>query len=207
MKWDDLKDQILQRLQSFWGEIQESSVYIQLKEKFDELSPTMQRLVLGGGLGFITLFILLIPLLGFLNSINTLSEFNDSRIALRDLVRLDRLKAQAPNAPEPPLAQQIQTQVQGILTEARLIPEQIQQNEAMSFEPVASSNLIPKGITVDGVQITLVKLNLTQVVDISHKLSVLPGVHLLGMDMKANAQDVHYFDVMFRLAGLRPRET
>jgi hypothetical protein len=64
------------------------------------------------------------------------------------------------------------------------------------------TSLVPDAVKQAGVSLLLKKLNLRQVVEISHRLQTLsPGVKLMGLDVRENLGASHYFDAVFKLAS------
>ena len=55
MLLDDLKDRLKGEAAQFMDRFQESSLYLSLKDRYDSLSPSRQRLVTFGGAGICSL--------------------------------------------------------------------------------------------------------------------------------------------------------
>jgi len=202
MRLEQLKERLLEQLHTYWGRIQESSTYEKLKERYHELSPIGQKIALAVSVFICALFVLLIPLMGFQTSQDNVIVFEENVQALRDLLRVQRELASAPQIDDPPAPAQLQSMVQDVLTQAGLGADQIKGNAPLSPQRDPSTSIIPAGVLEQGVEITLLKLNLKQVADLGSRFAQLNrNVHLTAMDMKANSSDPHYYDVIYRLMG------
>ncbi|MGE3974500.1 MAG: hypothetical protein AB7F59_08245 [Bdellovibrionales bacterium] len=202
MNLTQLKDQLFEQLKTYWTKIHESSLYQKGEERFYELSPLNQKIALFvAGIIFV-LFILAIPFASFTTSQENIAAFEGNIQTVRDLLRVQRELASAPEVNDPPTPSLLQGLVQETLSQAGLASEQIQGNMELMPEHDPKTSLVPASVIEQGVEVTLVKLNLKQVVDIGTKLSQLNrNVHLTAMDMKANTSDSHYYDVIYRLVG------
>ncbi len=206
MRFDEFKEQLIARLQGYWTQLQESNIYTELKEKYENFTPTVQKLIVAGTLTFTVLIFLFFPAVSLINSFDSMSTFEENKETLRSLLRLAREQAQAPSVPPAPSPAEIQSQVAQALTSVGLATDQIKQNEEANFSADPATDLIPKNVEQSGVQVTVMKLNVKQVIDVAHKLQSIGNVHVLSMDMKANSEDVHYYDVMFRVVGFSVKE-
>lgn len=202
MNLDQLKDRLFEQLKGTWGRIQESSAYEKMMERYHELPPTGQKVALIGSVLFSVLLILLIPFASFQTSSENVAQFEENVQALRDLFRVQRELASAPQVDDPPGPAQLQSMVQDVLTQAGLSADQIKGNSPLSPQRDPSNAFIPANVMEQGVEVTLMKLNLKQVVDLGSRLSQLGrNIHLTAMDMKASSTDVHYYDVIYRVMG------
>jgi hypothetical protein len=205
---DAAKEKIIDAVSLKWSEFQESSTYMTFKEKHDDLNPIVQKLIKYGVAITALLILLLIPFSFLSSSWDKVDEFTEKKTLVRELLRLRRDLNQAPVVPTPPTSAQLKSQVDSLLTEFQLLPEQIAEVTTSQFHSssnpaeTSQSNLIPKTFEQEGVQASLQKLTLTQIVDLSFRLKGLnAGAKLLAMDMKASSFDPHYYDVMFRLVS------
>ncbi len=202
MNLNQLKERILDQFKSIWVRIEESSTYEKLVERYHELTPTGQKAVLFGGSIFGVLFILMIPFMSFQTSQENVSQFEENVLAVRDLLRVQREVASQPQVEDPPQPAQLQSMVQEVLSQSGLSNEQIKGNNPLSPERDPKSSILPASVVEQGVEVTLLKLNLKQVTDIGSRLSQIGrNTHLTSIDMRANAQNDHYFDVVYRLMG------
>lgn len=202
MNITDIKERLVDSVKSQWSQFTESTTYIELKEKYDGMNPPMQLAVRAGALLVVLLLLTWIPLSFMSSADERMNEFFSNKEVLRDLLRVQRDKGQAPQVPPTPIASQIKLQITDAITRAGLAPTQILENIETTIRDDKSTQLIPSHIIQQGIQVTLLKLNLKQVVDLAHSFqSINPAVKMTAMDMKASAQNDHYFDVMFRLVG------
>ncbi|MEQ1878049.1 MAG: hypothetical protein ABL958_15505, partial [Bdellovibrionia bacterium] len=115
MNFDSLKEQILDRLGTIWGQIRETSIYINLSAKYEELTPSMQKLVNAGGVLAALLIVFSIPLSYLSTSSDNVTLFEEYRDTLRELLNVQREIAQAPDVPQAPPTEQVKGRIQQIL--------------------------------------------------------------------------------------------
>ncbi len=202
MNLESLKERLLETWDTILEKVRESDTYIQLRERYQNLSPSMQKIVLWSSAVFSTLFLLFIPFTLISTSSESVESFENNVRLIRDLYRVQRELASTPMVPDPPASTEMSNQVRTLLTQSGLEAEQISGPREISPERDNTNALQPQGIAEHGIEVTLMKLNLKQVVDVGTKLSQLSGaLHLTALDMKANAQNDHYYDVIFRVTG------
>lgn len=204
MALEDIRDGIKEQLNAIFGRVRETSAFIELSEKYQGLSPVAQKASLFGG-GFLLFLILMaLPWTYFSSSSDLISQYEDKRSLVQDFYHVSREASAVANRIAAPVSgSEFQTRAQGIVTEAALQAEQMQY-----VSPIPAGNVpgISKSIDQAGVEVSLKKLNLTQVIDIGYKLqSMDQRSRLMGIDIKANASDRHYFDVIYRVIGFGPK--
>ena len=201
MNLDDLKDQTKEQFEQASRKVQDSSLYIALKEKYDILSPTVQKVVLALG-GLTLLFIvLLIPLSFLMSASDSVDQFTSTRKLTRDFIKTQRELKQGPSIPPSTGVSFLQRRVQSILEDNRLLEDQI-----LNVAPSAakSSDLTPKGIESKALIVELSKINLRQIVDIGYRLQTMsPSAKLTHMQVNANPEDDHYYDVNYEVTAYK----
>ncbi len=201
MNFSDLKEKILESLQQLLARVQENSLYIQLMERYRNFNPAVQKLLIAGGIFFLGFAIYLIPD-SFVSSSKTYEEsFQVNRRLIRDLFRTARNPV-------------IRTdQFKGLsfdemrsLIDAQITSTQIIESQKGAYVPVNKplpSKMVPGAIQQEGLSFELKKLNLTQIVQLSQKLSAMhPNTKLAGVDIQADKEDPHYFQVKFTMSSL-----
>jgi hypothetical protein len=197
---DDLRDQLGERWQAALGQAQESSIYISLREKYDNLAPPMQKLTLFLGSVVMVFLLFLIPW-SYISSGNTsLEDFENKKTTIRELFRVSRYSGELASAPPNTPPSVLQSRAQSELQQARLQPEQIKSVEEFDNSGPQASAIIPKSVIQKGIKVSLSKLNLRQVIALGSQLQTLErGVKMVGMDVMATSEDPHFFDVTYKL--------
>ncbi len=196
MNINDIKDQISERVDIIWEQLQESPAFNNLREKFEVLPQRTQKLITFGSLGFIAFLFALIPLSFFSSSSVYVEEFDTNRTLIRDLISSsaqDDFRSPSPLTYDS-LARKIDSRINGF---------QLLETQKTKAKPGNSFNAeyIPKRISQVNASVKFVKLNLTQVVNFGHELlEITEGVKLIGLNMVANPEDDHYYDVEYDLA-------
>ena len=214
MRLEDIKEQIQERAKESWIKIQESSAYISLRERYDNLTPNTQKL-LRAFLGFFVVGVFFWFLWGlFQASSQRLTEFEDYQYTMQELAKLKIEMSMAPRINPPPPAPVLQQRVDSILQSSRLGPEQIDQVSVRDIAPNALIRPPGKkrggkgksgGVQQKGVLISLKSLNIEQIKNIAFQLqSIHNAVKLIGLDMKNSMGYTHYYDVMFTIVGFYP---
>jgi hypothetical protein len=196
----DLREQLMERLQTLWAQIQESSAYNDLQERYESLSPRGQKMTIVGVVAVVLLLIAALPWSYFDSSSNHIAEFESKRELTRQLLRVTR------SSNEPPLEHitglDLRNRVDAELKVFNLQSTQILSIQEMNAESMKNLKLAPSPIQEDGVEVRLGKLNLRQMVDIGFRLqSMSEMVKMSGLVIRANKDDNHYFDVTFQLAS------
>ncbi|MEK2690621.1 hypothetical protein [Bdellovibrio sp. GT3] len=198
MNLDDLKDRFSSEFRSTWDRIQESGAYNQMRDRYENMTPGMQKLTIYGGIALVTLMVLSIPYGYFSGSSEAVGEFEGKRMTIRELLKVSREASEVPAIPQAPPMDAIRSTVENMIQSAHLLPEQVKGTQS-----TGGSNLIPTNLSEGGLQITLAKLNLRQIVDLGYKFAnISPSVKMADMTMTANREDNRYFDVVYKLVAL-----
>jgi hypothetical protein len=200
MALEDIGDRLKDQLIALWGRVQESTLYNNFKEQYDTWPTIAQKAVVFGASFLLAFMILSIPYSSIDSATTSIEEFTEYRSLLRDLLRVGRAVKEPSPLPAAIPAAELQSQVQAMLGEFGLVPEQLGGVQPLLDRPAGS--LAATVIHQEGVALNLKKLNLMQVIDIGYRLQTISGgVKLTGLDMTANNDDNHYYDVSYRLVS------
>jgi len=196
----DILDQIKDRFKVIWDKAQESSVYQQAMEKYEDLPSAQQRMIRIGGSILIVLFILSPPVSTYLSSQDIIQEFERKREVTRELLQVVRDSANSPNIPPAPDLFTLQTRFQQDLQTDRLLPEQIYSIQSDSD----SGKIIPKKLSLGALSVNLKNLNLRQIIDIAYRLAtVAPTIKMTELEMNASPDKPGYFNFYSKLVSLK----
>lgn len=199
MNFDDIKDQLLSIWRRILERIQDTPTYTQLKDRFDVLSPRGQKLVVLGGVMIVFAFALILPLSWLSESSDTVSAFEDRRSIVRELLKVSREASEVPNIPMAPPISALKLEVESRVKEANLIDGQLKSVDQVE----APSSLIPADKSAGTVMVSVEKINLRQLIQMGTRLTqISPSVKMTDLEIVANREDAHYFDVIFRLTAL-----
>ncbi len=195
----DVKEQLVERLTPYWERLQESQVYVSLRERYESLSPTQQKIAIAGSsVTALLLFLFLFPFSYLSTASESIATFEHHQKLMRNLFSVNRQLKQTPPLPPPLPVDQLKTMAQGEINRAGLVPEQIVSIEASTF-PLGA--LGPKDLQSQGIIVSLKQLNLKQIVDLGHIFQTLHStLKLINLDVSANESDSHYFNVVYSLA-------
>lgn len=204
MAFEEQRERLQTELKNQWEQFQGSSVYIQVKEKYENLTPVMQKLSVAAVVLILLYAIFSFPLGSFSSSTDSVAHFEETRSLIRDMLKATRESQESPDIATPPDNDFIQNRIQSELNSSHLTPEQIKGTTAIT----ENSSLIPGNLVGGMFRVSLGKLNLRQVVDIGYQLQAInPSVKLADLIMIANAQDPRYYDVNYKLIVLNVPKT
>lgn len=189
--------------QKIGQQIQESPSYQQAQDRYQNMSPMMQKMSVAFATLLIAFVVLFYPLSKLSDSRTTLIMFEEKRNLIRDLFRTYRESSSAPNIVMPPSFEGLKSAVESILSRAELLPEQSIGTAQGSIE----GRLIPQTLVSYVLQVKLAKLNLRQIVDIGTSIAgISESVKMKDLLISANRQDTRYYDVTYALYSLKVPE-
>ena len=199
MTLDELKERLSTEAKHSWEKFQESSLYNQMRDRYENMTPVMQKLTLVVVIAGVSLLILSFPYSSYNQSNEYVSDFEEKRSVIRELLKVSREASEVPNIPNPPPMESLKSMADTQVKNANLIPEQIKSIEVAP----ANSKLIPQNLSMGSLIVTLSKLNLRQVVDLGYQLqSINQSVKMQDLTVTANREDARYFDVVYKLVAL-----
>ncbi|MES3036333.1 MAG: hypothetical protein V4736_00375 [Bdellovibrionota bacterium] len=200
MAFEELKDRFSSEAKMMWERIQGSSLYQQLKDKYDNLTPSQQKLTVIGLIVLSVFMVFSFPYTAWDSSASSVSEFESKRGLIRELFQVSKQSAEVPMIPPTPTGDSLVGQINNMLTGAQLLPEQIKGVTATN----ATTRLIP-GALIDGqTTVTLAKLTLIQLIDIGHQLQAIsPSLKMTDLTVQSNGEDTRYMDATFQLVALK----
>jgi hypothetical protein len=199
MNLDELKERFSSEFTQVSERVQESTIYNQLRDRYENMSPAMQKMSIVGGAALVSGLILSIPYSYFSQSSTYVGEFEEKRSTIRELLKVTRESAEVPNINPAPSSDSLRANIENQLKNANLLPEQMRGTQAAA----TGSQLIPKNLTQGVMEVNLAKLNLRQVIDLGYQIqSINSSVKVTDMVMTANKEDNRYFDVVYKLVSL-----
>jgi hypothetical protein len=190
-------------MQATLARVEESAAWSQLMERYQGLTPNVQKLSLAGAGALGALLLFMFPWIFFSSSQTSLMEFEDKKQLIRDLYRYSHAASTLPMAPIPVSAGDLHNAIQSVLgnQSPSLLPEQTV--AITDFDnSKAKSAALAQGLTQNGVMVSLSRLNVDQLVKIGSQLQDLrPTVKMVGLKVQATAADPHYFDVTFKMVA------
>lgn len=199
MNLDDLKDRLASDANQTWERIQESAAFNQLRDRYDNLTPAMQKLTIVAVSAAVSLFVLSFPYGNLTQSKEYVEEFEGKRMTIRELLKVSRESSEVPEIPAAPPVASLRSNIENQIRSANLLPEQVKGMEVLEN----TSNLIPKNLTEGLLQVSLAKLNIRQILDLGYQFqSISPSAKMKDMVINANREDNRYFDVVYRIVTL-----
>ncbi len=206
MDIESLKEQLQDNFALYKNRVEDSEVYIVLKERYDNLAPNIQNLIKYSALAMVCYILYSIPA-SFVNSAQEkMSFFEENRQLTRELIRAGRIAKTVQVPPPAPSASALTTKVNSILTEEQVLEEQ--KLASNTLKQVASKTIVPKSIEQQGVKTSVKQVNLRQLVRIGEALNQIDSSKLMNIAIQADAKDPHYYSVDYEVAAFSvPQET
>lgn len=204
MAFEDLKDRLKEEWQKSLDKAEESSVVTEIKDRYENLTPIQQKIMLGVTIGAALLVLFAIPYSSYSTSEDSLLEFTEKRQLIRELLRTSKEAKESPEIPVPPAVDELRAQAEGMLTTAQLLPEQIAGVTAEG----AQGGIVNSQLVSGNVRVAANQLNLRQIIDLGHEFSsISPSAKLKDLQITAS-KEPGYFDVVFKILVLKvkPKE-
>lgn len=201
MAFEGLSDRLKEQWAELASKIQENSAFNSMRERFESQTPTVQKAIIAGATGLAVLFILSFPL-GYLSSSNdNMLQFEENRHLIQGLLRASRISKEASPLPPPMDSGMLRSQVERVLREKQLVPEQMGEIAPLPGTP-ASKDLVPAAVVQTGIAAQIKQLTLNQIVDISNTFQNQgPGTKLIGFDIVQTGGQSHYYDLILRVVN------
>ena len=199
MDFEAYKEQFLESFNTYKNKVVESDLYIQLKERYDNLQPNVQTLIKVGASFLIIYFFYSIPASFVSASQEKMEFFNDNRDLTRNLIRAGRIDRHMPFPPPATSSSSMQSAVESKMRSLLVLPEQ-----KLSLGPksdVASKSFVHKNVIQNGLQAKFKKLTLKQAIKIAETMENVRGSELINLSIIADKEDPHYFNVEYEMAS------
>lgn len=198
---DDLLDRLSEQWALIWSRIEENSTYNTLREKFETLPSSAQRLTIVGSISFLIFVLFLIPITSIFSSSSYIDEFDEKRELVEKLLSAQQNSKQKPPLPPGISTQQIQSKVQQMIRSMRLIEGQGPELTPLNNNP--AGKMVPTILKQSGLSVSLKGLNLKQTLDAGARLEALdPSVKMISLVIDQSAEFPKYYDVVFQLVSL-----
>ncbi|MCB0347813.1 MAG: hypothetical protein KDD37_03215 [Bdellovibrionales bacterium] len=200
MRFEELKEQTIESAKFYIEKIKENPAFIQAQEKYEELSPNVQKVIKYGAAFFFIYFVFSFPISWNNQANENLAKYQKNRGLIEDLLNIQSEIKNAPNVRTQVDGSQLQVQANDLIEKSGLAKEQVTSTSVVTSAQ-RKFTFIPEEINYVGVQVVLSKLNLTQVLDIGTKLQNVNDAKLIELSMAANKDDNHYYDVTYLVAS------
>lgn len=199
MNLDDLIDRIKEAWATAWSSVEESSIYNTLRERFETLPSSTQKLVIAGCVGVFALIVVLIPLSSVMDASTYVEEFEEKRELIEELLEAQENSLKTPPIPPGLDANSLQTQIRSRLSTFRLTEAQVPQLTVISNP---AEGIAPPVVQQAGLLVSLKGLNLRQTVEIGTALEALhQSIKMMGMEVKSSSEFPKYYDVAYKLVS------
>ena len=201
MNLDDLKEQIKEKWQEFQDQLEESTTYHNLREKYLDLPLQVQRTLTVGAIGLGILLLTSVPISYISSSNESMESYNTQRKLIRELLKYGRTDPSQSNLPQGEDHSHTVRAFRSALKSFQLLPEQVVAVEEIPSDTLGES-LVGPPIIQSSFKVELKWLNVQQVVEIGFRLQSLKShVKMLGLDMKEDMEKDHYYNVIYKFAG------
>lgn len=199
MNFNDLKDQLSHLLHQLWDRFHDSTLFNRLRDRYENLNPQKQKIVLAVTALLAILIVLQTPWIDFQESTENMSQFEERRDLIRKLLKVGHESAEKPQIPEGPSIDNLRSMISSRLENSRILPDQIKSIDSAGL----TTQLVPTELSKGSLQVSLSKLNLRQIVEIGQQfVSISPSVKMVGLKLGPNSEDPRYFDTVYSFVSL-----
>ncbi len=202
MAFEDLREQLKEGFGQVSSRIQESDAFQQIKERYESLSPSMQKIVKGVSLFAVVIISISIPYSIYSGSTASEDTFVYYRDMTRDLLKTETEVAQLGRVSSGYDDSRLSSRARSAVMASRIQPSQIK--SISPFVPQSAQKVkgIPATVKRAGVKVSLSNLNLKQMIKVSSSLERIDSsVKVWDMSVKATPQNSLYYDVDYNLVS------
>ena len=198
MAFEGLRDTLKENWADLSSKIQEHPTYNNLREKFESQTPLAQRAIIAGATFLLLLFLLSFPYGYISTSSEYMTQFEENRELIRDLLKVSRSAKTPSPLPLPMDTGMLGGRVDAILAANGLLPDQI--GPKAPIPQPAVPEMVPTVVVQNGIAFQLKKLNVTQMVRVANAIQNMgSGVKLMGLDVVQSSGQSHYYDILFKV--------
>ncbi len=178
---------------------QESKYVIAIREKYQELSPTGQRITLWTSIAIVTMMVLYFPASNLMDAMDQSEAFNQRRQSLRELLKVVRDASSSPSMRPVPTEPILKSQVDGQLAQMKIRPDQIKNQPGQvppGFGKVATTQVGYK----------LERVTIRQVIDAIFAIEQGDvATKVTDLQVNADSKDPHYYNAQFNVVSFGPK--
>lgn len=201
MGLEEVKEQLKEKWDEVVSKVSESDLYILLSERYNNLSPVVQKVLIFSVIFFAGYLVYSVPA-GFIDAAKEKElRFVESRKLIRDLSRSARNPVIDPTLFSGMEFEEMRAKVEEVASKIQVLDTQ--KGTATNTLKPLPSNVVPGAIKQTGLTYEFKKLTLRQAVAMSEQLSSLhTNTKLAGVVIEADNEDNHYFTVKYTLSSL-----
>ena len=202
MNLDDLKEQFLEQLNAYKERIQDTPVYNQIKERYDDLPPRNQKLVLISGILLVSYIVLSIPFGSLGEASNKIEKYESTKSTLASLRKVSDQLSAIPNPPAAPASSSLSNSIKSMILSEGVSEEQILSAQTFSEENTGQFNSVPKAAEITGVRLSLKKLNIKQITSLLYKAQrQARPAKITHLKMSPEGSEAGFFNLNFEIRG------
>lgn len=198
---EEIKEQVKEKWDELVVKVSESDLFIQASERYSNLSPVVQKLLMFTLVFFVGYLVYSIPA-GFIGAANEKeARFVETRTLIRGLNRSARNPVISPDQFRGMEFEEMRSRVDEVAKRIQVLDSQ-KGTPIVANKPLPA-NVVPSAITQNGLTYEFKKLTLRQAVAMSEQISSLhANTKLAGVLIEADREDPHYFTVRYTLSSL-----
>lgn len=198
---EEVKEQLKEKWDELVIKVSESEAFIQLSERYSNLSPVVQKVIVFSVIFFAGYVVYSIPA-GFISAAGEKeANFVQSRTLIRGLVRSARNPTISPDQFNGQEFEEMRSRIDEVAKNNQVLDTQ-KGVAANAIKPLPS-DVVPSQIKQNGITYEFKKLTLRQAVAMSQQMSSLhANTKLAGVMIEADREDPHYFTVKYTLSSL-----
>ena len=201
MTIDDIKEQIKEKWDDLSSKVGENDTFIQLSERYNNLSPLVQKLILGV-IAFFGIYMIYSVPAGFIEAAKEKEmRFLETRALISGLTRTARNPIVSPDQFTGLTSEDMRSRIDAIASKIQILDTQ--KGTSVNANTPLPASVVPKAIKQNGLSYEFKKLTLRQAVALGEQISSLnKNTKLAAVSIDADPADPHYFNVKYTLSSL-----
>ncbi|MEC9284139.1 MAG: hypothetical protein VX642_15595 [Bdellovibrionota bacterium] len=202
MNLDDIKEQFFEQLNAYKERIQDTPAYNQIKERYDDLPPRNQKIVLISG-GLLVIYIVLsIPLGSLSEASSKIDKYESTKSTLASLRKVSDQMSAIPNPPSAPASSSLSNSIKSMILSEGIAEDQIASTQSFSEENTGQFKSVPKSAEITGVRVSLKKLNIKQITSLLYKAQRQSRpAKITHLQMNPEGSEAGFFNLNFEIRG------
>ncbi len=199
MLFENIIEQINEYFRSIVSHVQESSTFDSLKDKFNSLSPFIQKLLITTICFLIILLTLATPIIKYQASLENMVFFEEQKKLTQKIISFQKKSKSMPSTPKEYKLADFKTKVNTLENaySINFLPNQ------MSVSPSKTRSKIIRSANQNNFNVETKKTNIDQFLALTYSVQKLNKSLLIeSIELKANSENPSYFDGSITVANL-----
>ena len=203
---ESLKEYLVERFKTYRNQLENSEFYINLKQRYEGLSPTVQKSIRYGFIFCLLYSIYSIPSSYTSSAREKLSFFKENRELTRQMIHASRTSSETQSISSTMTMDQLKSKVNTRIDYEQLLTEQTK--DPRPIRKKVPKSILPAGnVKQFGLKAQVQKLTLKQWILLGEGLDSIENSRLFNLSLQADSKDPHYFNMEYEMISFSIPET